>query len=179
MGFYCLWFTEPLHSIVAFATPPLFAKLRGGTYFLIVLFVTISIFLVIFVYRETAHCTLEELGEIFGDSPVDTGKVIVPDAKETSAAMVSMHSNTRTHVGSHMAGKSRGRSVSRSGMGMGMLGSVMESGVDTMPVHNSSPRKTQSRRGLAADEQGKGGASAMTSQATLDGSGSSMREKKG
>jgi hypothetical protein len=54
-------------SIVAFATPPLFGAIRGGSYFIIAGFVFISFMLVIFVYRETAHKTLEELSEVFED----------------------------------------------------------------------------------------------------------------
>jgi hypothetical protein len=53
--------------IVAFITPPLFNAISGGYYFIIVGFVTISFFLVWFVYRETAHCTLEQLSAVFGE----------------------------------------------------------------------------------------------------------------
>ena len=53
---------------IAYATPPLFAALSAGYYFVIVGFVTISFFVVLFVYPETAHHTLEELAEVFGDT---------------------------------------------------------------------------------------------------------------
>ena len=53
---------------IAYATPPLFASLGAGYYFVIVGFVVISFFLVLFLYPETAHHTLEELGEVFGDT---------------------------------------------------------------------------------------------------------------
>ncbi len=59
--------------IVAFITPPLFNALKGGYYFVIVGFVFISLILVITVYKETAHCTLEQLGEVFGDTVTDDG----------------------------------------------------------------------------------------------------------
>lgn len=171
--------------IVAFATPPLFAALRGGTYFLIAFFVVISVLLVIFVYRETAHRTLEELSEVFGDAPADIGRVTVPDLKETSAAMVSMRSHPR--IESALGGRYRGMSLSRSGMGMGMLGSVMESGIDAAPVYKSSPKKTgvymrkAGSRGtvgsLVAEDAAGLGASAMTSQLTLAGTGSSDKHE--
>ena len=55
--------------IIAFITPPLFAVLRGGYYFVLVGSCVISAFVVYFVYPETAHRTLEELGEVFNDGP--------------------------------------------------------------------------------------------------------------
>jgi len=59
--------------IVAFITPPLFGSIQGGYYFLLLGFTCISGLFVYFVYPETAGKTLEELGEVFGDKPVDGG----------------------------------------------------------------------------------------------------------
>lgn len=53
--------------VVAFITPPLFATLKGGYYFLLLGFSAISGLFVWLVYRETAGKTLEQLGEVFGD----------------------------------------------------------------------------------------------------------------
>ena len=57
--------------VIAFITPPLFGSIQGGYYFLLVGFICISGVFVYFVYPETAGKTLEELGEVFGDKPVD------------------------------------------------------------------------------------------------------------
>ncbi|KAH9940131.1 general substrate transporter [Epithele typhae] len=51
---------------VAFATPPLFAALGAGFYFVLAGACVVSGVFVFFVYPETAHKTLEELGEAFG-----------------------------------------------------------------------------------------------------------------
>ncbi|KAF9477619.1 hypothetical protein BDN70DRAFT_810383 [Pholiota conissans] len=56
--------------IIAFITPPLFATLGAGYYFLLLGFTVISGIVVYFVYPETAGKTLEELGEVFGDGEV-------------------------------------------------------------------------------------------------------------
>ncbi|KZT09441.1 general substrate transporter [Laetiporus sulphureus 93-53] len=53
--------------IIAFVTPPLFAAIHGGFYFILLGLCVISGIFVYFVYPETAHRTLEELGEVFGD----------------------------------------------------------------------------------------------------------------
>ncbi|RPD66669.1 general substrate transporter [Lentinus tigrinus ALCF2SS1-7] len=53
--------------IIAFITPPLFASISGGYYFILLGFCIISGFFVFFVYPETAHKTLEELGSVFND----------------------------------------------------------------------------------------------------------------
>lgn len=57
--------------IIAFITPPLFGSIQGGYYFLLLGFTVISGVFVYFVYPETAGKTLEELGEVFGDNPLD------------------------------------------------------------------------------------------------------------
>ena len=57
--------------IIAFITPPLFASIGGGYYFLLVGFCVISGIFVYFVYPETAHKTLEELGSVFNDQSTD------------------------------------------------------------------------------------------------------------
>ncbi|TBU44795.1 general substrate transporter [Dichomitus squalens] len=53
--------------IIAFITPPLFSAIDGGYYFILVGFCVISGVFVFFVYPETAHKTLEELGSVFDD----------------------------------------------------------------------------------------------------------------
>ncbi|KAH9942457.1 general substrate transporter [Epithele typhae] len=58
---------------VAFATPPLFAALRAGYYFILAGACLLSGAVVFFVYPETAHRTLEDLGEVFADADTDTG----------------------------------------------------------------------------------------------------------
>ncbi|KAG2051358.1 general substrate transporter [Suillus hirtellus] len=57
--------------IIAFITPPLFNAINAGYYFVLVGFCIISVIVVWFVYPETAHHTLEELGEVFGDKVMD------------------------------------------------------------------------------------------------------------
>ncbi|KAL1946726.1 hypothetical protein VTO73DRAFT_14830 [Trametes versicolor] len=55
--------------IIAFATPPLFAAIGGAYYFILVGFCVFCGIFVYFVYPETAHKTLEELGSVFNDGP--------------------------------------------------------------------------------------------------------------
>ncbi|PVF94470.1 hypothetical protein CPB86DRAFT_713234 [Serendipita vermifera] len=104
--------------IVALVSPPIFESLRGGTYFIIAGFVLTSVLLVIFIYRETAHKTLEELAEVFGEPAMaDVASIIVPDATQARMSM-------------HMSPRSRGMTMSRSRQfesGMGEMG--------VMPVH--------------------------------------------
>ncbi|KAG2370109.1 hypothetical protein BDR07DRAFT_1387791 [Suillus spraguei] len=57
--------------IVAFITPPLFNAINAGYYFVLVGFCIISLVVVWFIYPETAHHTLEDLGEVFGDKVMD------------------------------------------------------------------------------------------------------------
>ncbi|KAG8825219.1 hypothetical protein FRC17_008794 [Serendipita sp. 399] len=113
------WFWD---FVIAFATPPLSQSLRGGIYFIIVGFVCISILLVIFVYRETAGTTLEELSEVFGDVAFDNvTNVAVPDMKE---ARQSMHLSPRRRSTSATFGSPPldvDMIASRSGVGMGAL----------------------------------------------------------
>lgn len=59
--------------IIVFITPPLFGSIQGGYYFLLLGFTFTSGVFVYFVHPETAGKTLEELGEDFGDKPVDGG----------------------------------------------------------------------------------------------------------
>ncbi|KAF9222049.1 general substrate transporter [Gyrodon lividus] len=70
--------------IIAFITPPLFDVMKAGYYFLLVGFCIISFLVVWFIYPETAHRTLEELGEVFGDRVMEEEKVAQVEAK-TSA----------------------------------------------------------------------------------------------
>jgi hypothetical protein len=85
--------------IIAFITPPLFKALKGGYYFLLMGSCVISGVFVYFVYPETAHSTLEELGEVFGDrtsgvkpavSPARTSSLVVDDLSASSASQVTL-----------------------------------------------------------------------------------------
>ncbi|KAI0676964.1 general substrate transporter [Trametes maxima] len=53
--------------IIAFITPPLFASISGGYYFVLLGFCIISGIFVYFVYPETGGKTLEELDGVFND----------------------------------------------------------------------------------------------------------------
>ena len=62
--------------IIAFITPPLFDSISGGYYFVLLGFCIVSGIVVFFVYPETAHATLEQLSQVFGDtSALDPEKV--------------------------------------------------------------------------------------------------------
>ncbi|PCH38061.1 general substrate transporter [Wolfiporia cocos MD-104 SS10] len=81
--------------IIAFITPPLFSAIGGGYYFILLGFCVISGVFVFFVYPETAHRTLEELGEVFGD------KMNVDEATEEK---------TKTSADVHIEGANEGAS---------------------------------------------------------------------
>ncbi|KIJ20099.1 L-arabinose isomerase [Paxillus involutus ATCC 200175] len=68
--------------IIAFITPPLFDVIKAGYYFLLVGFCLISFLVVWFAYPETAHKTLEELGEVFGDRVMEDEKVAQLEAEK-------------------------------------------------------------------------------------------------
>ncbi|KAK7462806.1 hypothetical protein VKT23_007386 [Stygiomarasmius scandens] len=53
--------------LTAFVTPALFEVLKGGFYVLLVSSCVFSFVVVYFVYPETAHKSLEDLGEVFGE----------------------------------------------------------------------------------------------------------------
>ncbi|KAH9077386.1 general substrate transporter [Lactarius deliciosus] len=74
--------------IIAFITPPLFDAISGGYYFVLVGFCIISGVVVFFVYPETAHATLEQLSQVFGDT-----SVLDPEKVET---MVPQHPSEQT-----------------------------------------------------------------------------------
>ncbi|KAI0315969.1 general substrate transporter [Amylostereum chailletii] len=57
--------------VVAFVTPPIFSAIGGGYYFVILAIVIVSGIVVYFVYPETAHLTLEQLGRAFGEADVE------------------------------------------------------------------------------------------------------------
>ena len=96
--------------IIAFITPPLFKVLKGGYYFLLMGFCVISGIFVYFVYPETAHSTLEELGEVFGDKTTNrekptislarTSNFVVDDSSTSSASQVTLSANAegKTHI---------------------------------------------------------------------------------
>jgi hypothetical protein len=149
-------------SIVDFASPPIFQSLRGGAYFIIAGFVIVSVLLVIFIYRETAHKTLEELAEVFGEPAMaDVSSVIVPDA-------------TQARVSMHMSPRSRGMTTSRSRQydsGMGEMGVIPAPGRTSMgsPVlmrEHDFARTMALEVPSTSDDESKM-QSAMTSQATF------------
>lgn len=72
--------------IIAFITPPLFEVMNAGYYFLLVGFCIISFMVVWFVYPETAHRTLEELGEVFGDQVSDDDRLAQVAAEKSADA---------------------------------------------------------------------------------------------
>lgn len=72
--------------IIAFITPPLFEVMNAGYYFLLVGFCIISFIVVWFVYPETAHKTLEELGEVFGDRVSDEDRLAQVAAEKSADA---------------------------------------------------------------------------------------------
>jgi hypothetical protein len=89
--------------IIAFITPPLFDALKGGYYFLLMGFCVISGIFVYFVYPETAHTTLERLGEVFGDKTTDekpttslagTSNLAVDGSVVGSASQVTLAAST-------------------------------------------------------------------------------------
>jgi sugar porter (SP) family MFS transporter len=57
--------------ILAFITPPLFAVIGGGFYFILLASCLCGGFMVWKFYPETSGRTLEELGDVFGDGKVD------------------------------------------------------------------------------------------------------------
>ena len=70
--------------IIAFITPPLFDVMSAGYYFLLVGFCIISFIVVWFIYPETAHRTLEELGEVFGDRVTEDDKLAQVAAEKSA-----------------------------------------------------------------------------------------------
>ncbi len=54
--------------VIAFITPPLFDAISGGYYFVLLGFCIVSGIVVFFAYPETAHATLEQLSQVFGDT---------------------------------------------------------------------------------------------------------------
>lgn len=84
--------------VVAFVTPPLFDVISGGYYFVLLGFCVLSGFVVFFVYPETAHVTLEQLSQVFGDAPLDSVKsdALTPlqlALERSRSTMVSDNSN--------------------------------------------------------------------------------------
>ncbi len=61
--------------IIAFISPPLFDAISGGYYFVLLGFCVISGIVVFFMYPETAHVTLEQLSQVFGDASADPERV--------------------------------------------------------------------------------------------------------
>ncbi|KAI0751467.1 general substrate transporter [Daedaleopsis nitida] len=57
--------------IIAFITPPVFAAIGGGYYFILLGFCIVSGRFVFFVYPETALKSLEELGSVFNDQSTE------------------------------------------------------------------------------------------------------------
>ncbi|KAH9999364.1 general substrate transporter [Russula vinacea] len=63
--------------IIAFITPPLFDAISGGYYFILLGFCVTSGIVVYFVYPETAHVTLEQLSQVFGDAALDFERLLL------------------------------------------------------------------------------------------------------
>ncbi|KAI0303199.1 general substrate transporter [Russula brevipes] len=61
--------------VIAFASTPLFDVISGGYYFILLGSCIISGIVVFFAYPETAHVTLEQLSQVFGDTVLDSEKV--------------------------------------------------------------------------------------------------------
>ena len=157
-------------SVVAFATPPLFDALRGGVYFIIVGFVCISLFLVLLVYRETAHKTLEELSEVFGDTAfINIAQVMVPDA---SQARLSMHMSPKARSSLQMSPPMVNAHMSPVVRSPSMNMHPDRSGVDASPIFGlkSDQGHGMTTQGLAVIDEVqslRNGGSAATSQITL------------
>ena len=60
--------------------------MSAGYYFLLVGFCIISFIVVWFVYPETAHRTLEELGEVFGDKVSEDDRLAQMAAEKSADA---------------------------------------------------------------------------------------------
>ncbi|KAL4241230.1 major facilitator superfamily protein [Abortiporus biennis] len=90
--------------IIAFITPPLFSSIGPGYYFLLLGFCVVSGIFVYFVYPETAHLTLEELGSAFGDKVQNEGPIVkksleVPNGLGSGGDSISDASTLRPSVG--------------------------------------------------------------------------------
>ncbi|KAI0950586.1 hypothetical protein AcV7_009005 [Taiwanofungus camphoratus] len=90
--------------IIAFITPPLFSAIDGGYYFILLGFCVISGIFVFFVYPETAHRTLEELGAVFGDQvtadekPQDGDRLTLPTAQDQDSDRMSEATTLRPSI---------------------------------------------------------------------------------
>ena len=85
--------------IIAFITPPLFDAISGGYYFVLLGFCIVSGVVVFFVYPETAHVTLEQLSQVFGDtSALDPEKVetVVPQLPSDKTRSTTTSNDTDT-----------------------------------------------------------------------------------
>ena len=85
--------------VIAFITPPLFDAISGGYYFVLLGFCIVSGVVVFFVYPETAHVTLEQLSQVFGDTSVlDPEKVetVVPQLPSDKARSTTTSNDTDT-----------------------------------------------------------------------------------
>ena len=91
--------------IIAFITPPLFSSIAAGYYFLLLGFCVVSGIFVFFVYPETAHRTLEELGEVFGDKVIEDtvaeAAINALSAPEPQAASEAQSGSATTLKGSN------------------------------------------------------------------------------
>ncbi|KZV69207.1 general substrate transporter [Peniophora sp. CONT] len=78
--------------IIAFITPPLFAILSGGYYFVLLGSCVASGITVWFLYPETAFLSLEQLGSAFGDDPKPASE---EERKQWRQSVVSLHSEKK------------------------------------------------------------------------------------
>ncbi|KAI0269186.1 general substrate transporter [Gloeopeniophorella convolvens] len=80
--------------IIAFITPPLFDAISGGYYFVLMGFCIISGVVVFFLYPETAHVNLEQLGQVFGDTTALDSEKAEEMALPTRSALHSTRLST-------------------------------------------------------------------------------------
>ena len=85
--------------VIAFITPPLFDAISGGYYFVLLGFCIVSGVVVFFVYPETAHVTLEQLSQVFGDTSVldpEKVEIVVPQLPSDKARSTTTSNDTDT-----------------------------------------------------------------------------------
>jgi hypothetical protein len=85
--------------VIAFITPPLFKAISGGYYFVLLGFCVVSGIVVFFLYPETAHVTLEQLSQVFGDAApnLERAETLTPlhlGVEQIGSTMVSGNTST-------------------------------------------------------------------------------------
>ncbi|CAA7269793.1 unnamed protein product [Cyclocybe aegerita] len=163
--------------IVAFITPPLFAVLGAGYYFLLLGFAVISGIFVYFVYPETAGRTLEELGEVFGDGD---GAVGVPKlAEESAIGPEPLSAIEPDAMREDWPRKSSGSRL----VGLGLdpvlsepIGDVLDASSElTIPVTDDG--KVEDEKGISQRDSFEGGATPVPGETTRTTSDSGAMEE--